>query len=176
MHESIVDRLTELITEYHKTLEKNTTSTALINQIVVIFASYSLGSFENIVKLIKTHHIYKILFDVIEQCSFCDEAQKKMNLKIIESSLRCISNLYTTCQLSSSLIYELDKYLYSKVAGDTGTTYLDLLLKVYCVSNLTKQTVIQIVSISSSFITAMLFSSNRYVSLTSDSKLCYGKN
>ena len=70
--------------------------------------------------------------------------QNKSNIKLIESVLRCIANLYTTCQLVPSLIFSMDKDLYEYI-DENEQTCLDLLLKVYPISNSTKKTVIRIV-------------------------------
>ena len=159
MHESLVNRLIELIrVSLHEAKHDEQASFELIHQVVIIFASFSLGRLDNIVRLIKTHSLHQLLLNVIK----VNVSSEQLNVRIIESCLRCISNLYATCQLVPSLIYLLDKQLYACLNDSHHQlTCLHLLLKVYSMSAVTKQTVIQIVSISSMFIATMLSASSR---------------
>lgn len=160
MKDPVINRLASLVVEHCQ--EKN--SSDLVNQIVIIFASFSLGNLDSIIRLINGHQLHKLIFNLIKlNVSETSTTQNKLSLKLIESALRCIANLYTTCQLVPSLIYTMDKQLYSCVDDQNELTCLDLLLKVYPISNLTKKTVIQVVSISSTLLTTLLASSNRFV-------------
>lgn len=162
MKDAVVKRLASLVVEHS---QKPQNSRDLVNQIVIIFASFSLGNLDSIIRLINVHQLHKLIFNLIKvNVSETNTTQNKLSLKLIESALRCIANLYVTCQLVPSLIYTMDKQLYSGVDGQNELTCLDLLLKVYPISNLTKRTVIQVVSISSTLLTALLASSNRFVS------------
>lgn len=164
MNDALIRRLIDITNEQlvDSAALKSSVSSDLMNQIIIIFASFSLGNLENIIKLVNNHNLHILLFNIIKQTVTDQTHQNKLNLKLIESSLRCISNLYTTCQLVPSIVYIIDMQLYSPV-DKNGLTCLDLFLKVYPMSNLTKRTVIQIVSISSTFLTNILTSSNRYI-------------
>ena len=75
----------------------------------------------------------------------------------MESCLRCLSNLYSSSQLSPYLIYQLDKQLYASASindnksDDFQQHYpnLESLFKLFNYSSLSKQTVLNIVAISS---------------------------
>lgn len=164
MNDELIKRLIQLITLHMENKSDPTSGDDLTSQIVIIFASFSLGNLENTIQLVSVHKVHLLLFDQIKRCVNEQSIQNRVHVKLIESSMRCISNLYTTCQLIPSLIYLLDKSLYACVDVEGEVTCLNLLLKAYPISNLTKRTVIQIVSISSTFLTSLLSSSNRYVS------------
>ena len=140
----------------------------LVNEILVVLASFALGSIENIIKIIKVHNLHQVIFSMIRQSasslfSSCPtNAAFKPNLKIVESGLRCLSNLYSSSQLVPSLVFFLDQVIYT---GQSLSSGLDILHKVFPLSNLTKQTVINIVSISSSSITYSLTSTSRYIAV-----------
>lgn len=163
MKDAVIKRLVSLVVEHSQNEPQN--SSDLVNQIVIIFASFSLANLDSIIRLINGLQLHKLIFNLIKlNVSETNTTQNKLSLKLIESALRCIANLYVTCQLVPSLIYTMDKQLYSWVDDRNELTCLDLLLKVYPISNLTKRTVIQVVSISSTLLTTLLASSNRFVS------------
>ena len=85
------------------------------------------------------------------------------DLNLLESCLRCLSNLYTSSQLSAFLVYQLDKQLYS-------SNNLNLVLKYFPLTNQTKQTVLNILTISATSLCAasikFQFNSNLATSAT----------
>ena len=164
LKDPIINRLISLVVENSQVKA----SRDLVNQIVIIFASFSLGNLDGIIRLINGHHLHKLIFDLIKQNVSGQTSQNKLGLKLLESALRCVANLYATCQLVPSLIYTMDRQLYSCVDDHSELTCLDLLLKVYPISSVTKRTVIQIVAISSTLLTTLLASSNRFVSRSAD--------
>ena len=169
LKENLVNYLIEMINkqfdikqQQNRILEVD--SYDLINQILIIFASFSLGNLEHIINLVKLHGLHELLFCLLKLNIFDFSNPNKLNVRLIESSLRCLANLYTSCQLVPSLIYTMDKCLYNSInSTDNSQSYLDLLLKYYSLSNMTKQSVITIISISSNIISIALTSSNRYL-------------
>jgi hypothetical protein len=87
-------------------------------------------------------------------------AATKQYIRLIESGLLCLSNLYSSSQLMPKLIYQLDKQLYRADQYATGggmdhSQYhqpagnLNSLIKAFHVSSRAKQTVLNIITISS---------------------------
>jgi hypothetical protein len=168
LKENLVNFLIEMINKQFDIKQQNRISEVdsydLINQILIIFASFSLGNLEHIINLVKLHGLHELLFSLLKLDIFDFSNPNKLNVRLIESSLRCLANLYTSCQLVPSLIYTMDKCLYNSInSTDNSQSYLDLLLKYYSLSNMTKQSVITIISISSNIISIALTSSNRYL-------------
>ncbi len=160
MHEALVSRLLTLLQQQQDMTPNSIDSIYLINQIIIIFASFSLGSLDTTICLLKTHNLHEILFKQIK-LTYANHNNNKDHLPLIESSLRCLANIYTTCQLVPSLIYTLDSSLYA-ATNNTNLSTLDLLLKVFPISNLTKKAVIEIVSISSMFLTSTFYSTTKH--------------
>lgn len=148
----------------------------LIYQILIIFASFSLGNLEHIIRLIKYHRLHELLFTMLRLCSTvvvstnCNNLDSKLNTRIIEAILRCLSNLYSSSQLVASLVYLMDKQLYSSIDTTLSSTVLDTLLRFYPLTSMTKHSVITIVSISSQAISIALTSSNRYLISSSSNR------
>ena len=178
----------------------------LINQILIVFSSFSLGNLEHIIILIKTYAIHELLFNIIGSVlskieinainsnhhSFHHHhdnhhyqnhphtTQKgKQYSRLVDSCLLCLSNMYSSSQLMPKLIYLLDKQLYATNSPSSSTaenstfaakannynnnynntdhnqyhqsvpSNLNLLIKFFHVSNRAKQTVLNIITISS---------------------------
>ena len=68
-------------------------------------------------------------------------------MSLLESCLRCLSNLYTSSQISSFLVYQLDKQLYA-------LNNLELMLKHFSLTTQTKHAVLNILTISSTSLCA----------------------
>jgi hypothetical protein len=87
---------------------------------------------------------------------------------LLESCLRCLSNLYTSSQMCAFLVYQLDKQLYS-------SNNLDLILKYFPLTNQTKHTVLNILTISATCLCAasikFQFNSNLATSNTTFARL-----
>lgn len=125
----------------------------LINQILVIFGSFSLGNLEHLNKLINTYKIHSILFNIIHlNALYLRKTQSNMsnlNFKIIETSLRTLSNLYSSCQIQPTLIYQLDLALYQSENLNDIPPNLRSLIDHFNLNSTNKQTVLNIITISS---------------------------
>jgi hypothetical protein len=56
------------------------------------------------------------------------------NLKLIESSLRCLANLYTSAQMAPCLVLALDTHLYAYDVGTRQAVNMGSLLKLHQLS------------------------------------------
>lgn len=54
-----------------------------------------------------------------------------VNLKLIEASLRCLANLYSSAQMAASLVVTLDSYLYVYDLGTKQAVNMESLLKLF---------------------------------------------
>ena len=154
-------------------LSSSTDRFELLNQILITLGSFSLGTLDHVLKLVYKFRLHKYLFNFIlslsqlasssnnssTDSSACGvDLSSTQSLNLIEASLRCLSNIYTTAQLVPSLIFLIDSFLYSKSPSphathtivDPSSPYLNSLLNIFSLSNTTKQTVINIMSISAS--------------------------
>jgi hypothetical protein len=167
----------------------------LTNQILIVFGSFSLGNLEHVTQLVKVYNIHELLFGIVKSmlerleisASAIFSKQTNVNgpasdsttttttttkqyIRLIESGLLCLSNLYSSSQLMPKLIYLLDKQLY-QAATDTGgaaraggnsttattdhsqyhqpASNLNSLIKFFHVSSRGKQAVLNIITLSS---------------------------
>ncbi len=120
-----------------------------------MLSSFSLGNLEHITSLVKKYEIHLLIFKIIRfnKTYFEQQQQKngqKNHQKLLESCLLCLSNLYSSSQLLPKLIYTLDKQLYYvKTTNKNETTNLNSLVYFLNLSQRTKQTVLNIFTISS---------------------------
>ena len=124
--DEIIKKLTELIS-------KNQTNIELINEILIAIGSFLRGNEYHLRKFVENHSIHEFLLHLI--CSI--DYTRKDNIRIIESCLRCLKNIYSNSYLfETTAIY---KPLYEKQA-------LAMLLKIFNLTNTTKECVISIFS------------------------------
>jgi hypothetical protein len=121
----------------------------VINQILTILSSFALGNLDHCVQLINNYRLHDMLFNLIRLARIyytelakasgdCDSGSNEEslngNLKLIESSLRCLSNLYSSAQMAPSLIVALDAHLYVYDVGTKQAVNMESLLKLYQLS------------------------------------------
>lgn len=122
----------------------------LINQILVIFGSFSLGNIDHLQKLIQKYKIHQILFSIIElNAIYMRQIKDNVpNFKIIETSIRTLSNLYSSAQIKSDLIYQMDSVLYRVENQIDLPVNLKSLIDLYQLNSPIKHYILNIITIS----------------------------
>lgn len=122
----------------------------VINQILVILGSFSLGNVNHLQKLIVKYKIHQILFNIIELNAIYLRQNKGSlpNLKIIETSIRTLSSLYSSAQIKSELIYQMDAIMYQTDSQSDFPQSLKSLIELYQLNNPIKQYILNIITIS----------------------------
>lgn len=122
----------------------------VINQILVILGSFSLGNVNHLEKLIVKYKIHQILFNIIELNAIYLRQNKDIspNSKIIETSIRTLSSLYSSAQIKSELIYQMDSTLYQTNSQRDFPSNLKSLIELYQLNNSIKQCILNIITIS----------------------------
>lgn len=157
LKDHLINRLLELINDYYlKYLKANlnepvsvmaigqqpaasdnidTQFVEIINQIIIIFSSFSLSNLDHVRRLIDVYNLHELLFNLIRLNRIYFDASNATvytnSLRLIESSLRCLSNLYTSSQMMLSLGLRLDAQLYFYDLSTKQSINLDTLEKLY---------------------------------------------
>ena len=119
----IITKLIELINKYPNNYE-------LINEILIALGSFTCGNGYHLKKLVEHHQLQDFLLHLL--CSI--EYNRQENVKIIESCLRCLKNIYLNSFLFESSLYDS---LYQRQV-------LQILLKLFNLTSITKECVINI--------------------------------
>lgn len=117
--------------------------TDIINQILTILSSFALGNLDHCTQLITQYNLHDMLFNLIRMSRVYIELDASAHessggrggaepdLRLIEASLRCLSNLYASAQMAPSLVHVLDAQLYVYDVGTKQAVNLESLLKLY---------------------------------------------
>ncbi len=163
MREDLINILIELIkTNFINQTQSNDfnfedNQIDLVNQIILIFASFCLGNIEHITRLIKNYNIPELLYFILRINSDKITINSNKNyVKLTESCLRCLSNLYISAQMAPYLIFKLDDHLYHIDQNTQILININTLLKLFSISNFSKETILSIISVSSQILSTLI--------------------
>lgn len=129
----------------------------LINQIILTLASFCLGNLQHVTRLINNFNIPNLIYYILRiNCDKISINSNKNSIKLIESCLRCLSNLYISAQMSPYLIFKLDHRLYDIDQSTQKSINIDTLLRLFSMSNFSKETILNIFSVSSQTLTTLI--------------------
>ncbi|RNA42716.1 armadillo repeat-containing 8 isoform X1 [Brachionus plicatilis] len=165
LRDELINRLTELVNDLYINYllvltsgDQNQPSEILldekffdlINQILIIFGSFSLGNVDHLHKLIQKYKIHLILFNIIDlNAIYLRQTEDKVpNCKIVETSIRTLSNLYSSAQIKAELIYQMDCVLYRTDSRDDLPANLKSLIDLYQLNHSIKHYILNIITIS----------------------------
>lgn len=125
--DEIIIKLIELISKHQSNCE-------LINEILITIGSFLRGNGYHLRKLVERHLIHEFLLHLL--CSI--DYNRDDFIKIIESCLRCLKNIY-----SNSFLFEATTSIYEPLYEKQTLT---ILVKLINLTNITRECVISIFS------------------------------
>jgi hypothetical protein len=145
--------LIDVVLDSHPSQQQATKST-LLNELVICMASFACGQIQHVQRLIQVFHLHKLIIKLLKKVhsQMALVNKSKQGEQLIESAVRCLSNLYSCAQMVPSLVLTLNQSVFfAEEMGEQEPQLMQVLMEIFDVyvqnQNL-KQTILNIVLLS----------------------------